>query len=112
MMNGSELNGELGVGQDTSSLIADVMKRNGFRPAQIYRELFLMTVSRIPSDIEIRSLEQVRNWNAGLKIGDPPAKGKGPVTAKVAGAASVDDISYYRDVFWALLNSGEFMLNH
>ena len=39
----------------------------------------------------------------------PPA-GTGPMTVFVPPAA--DEVAFYQDVFWALLNSSEFMLNH
>jgi hypothetical protein len=85
---------------------------------EIYKELFLMTVSRPPTGEEIAKLEQVRNGKATIELGAPAPKtgsgGKRPATVEkipVAGAAP-NDPSFYRDVFWALLNSSEFMLNH
>jgi hypothetical protein len=118
MMNGRDLNNEIGAGKGNSGVIADVMKKRGINAAAIYDELFLMTVSRHPTAQEIAKLEQVRNGNAKINLGAPPppkgtrpTAGSGPLWIPVAGA-SADDASYYRDVFWALLNSSEFMLNH
>ncbi|MFO0823630.1 MAG: hypothetical protein U0792_11025 [Gemmataceae bacterium] len=84
-----------------------------------------MTISRHPSKEEVMKLEEVRLGKAVLPSSGsaptPPKKGpatpapkvppkKGPVT--VVPGASADDVTFYQDVFWALLNSSEFMLNH
>ena len=118
MMNGRELNMELGSGKGRDGVIPAVMQKRGINPAGIYDELFLMTVSRHPTGPEIRKLEAVRTGGAGINVGStPPQKGKRPAPGTGSGfvpvaGASPDDVSFYRDVFWALLNSGEFMLNH
>lgn len=123
MMNGREINAEVGAGKKgTGSVVEDVMKKRGTaRPADIYDELFLMTISRHPTTEEIKKLEEVRLGKAVIKLGagggtTPPPKGKGPIPKEtgmaVPGASSNDDVTFYQDVFWALLNSSEFMLNH
>jgi hypothetical protein len=123
MMNGREINAEVGAGKKgTGSVVEDVMKKKGARAPDIYDELFLMTISRHPTREEVAKLEEVRLGKAVLpstgSSPTPPKKGpapkvppkKGPVT--VVPGASADDVTFYQDVFWALLNSSEFMLNH
>jgi hypothetical protein len=126
MMNGRELNGEVGKGKD--GVVADVVNRYttraGVKVRDIYDELFLMTVSRHPTNEELRKLEEVRMWKATIDLGVPAPSGtgtgtrplpKGPARTPVPGADPKNpfgDVTYYQDVFWALLNSSEFMLNH
>ena len=130
MMNGKELNGELGVGRDAEkdNVITELMKKNGAKPGEMYRDLFLMTLNRPPTQAEVAKLDEVRNGKATLTTGPaappkgkgpppkPPAKGTppakgGPTTVGVVGAAPGDP-AFYQDVLWALLNTNEFMLNH
>jgi hypothetical protein len=122
MMNGREINNEIGSGKGKDGVIPDVMKKVGANPKAIYTELFLMTLSRRPTDLEIAKLEQVRTGKAFHDVGAPaPPKTGGtgtkpppkstPTTVPVNGAAA-DDATFYQDVFWALLNSSEFLLNH
>ena len=117
LMNGKDLNDQVGTTKD-KGVVAEVVKKHGGRSAEIYSELFMMTVSRRPTKDELARLEQVRMGGATVNLGTPPATGgkgpnppkKGPVTG-VMGAAP-DDVTFYQDVFWALLNTNEFMLNH
>jgi hypothetical protein len=120
MMNGAELNGELGVGRGAANqiLVDDLLKKNGSSPGKMYDDLFLATLSRHPTAAEVARLEEVRLGKAAITLGPPaPAKGKGPapksgpvaiVPATPAGA----ERAYYQDVLWALLNTNEFMINH
>ena len=113
MMNGPELNGEIGVGRggSASNPVAEVVKRVGTNPAKVYEELFLMALGRRPTGEEVSKLEAVRNGRAGVAVGAPPPKGKvAPKTAVPGIAAGV--VEFYQDVFWALLNTNEFILNH
>ncbi len=125
MMNGKDLNDQI-KSDKTKGLVVDVVAKHGARgPAGIYDELFLMTVSRHPTKEEVVKLEVIRSGNARINLGSPPATGptpKGPKGPKgpnppvgtgtpVAGAGPTD-VAFYEDVFWALLNTNEFMLNH
>ena len=122
MMNGREINAEIGTGGRSKAgdgVVAEVVKKKGSSPRTIYRELFLMTLSRPPSDLEIRQLDQVRLGHASVNVGSQPTpvpkgpKGaKTPKGAKVTVPGATDDVAFYQDVFWALLNSSEFILNH
>ena len=125
MMNGSELNGEIGAvaggrkgGTGEGNAVLDAIKKRGGSPNAIYDELFLMTVGRHPKPDEIAKLEAVRNGTAAVKVGAAPPPKKGPAPKNPAGgsiavgASAADDLTFYQDVFWALLNTNEFMLNH
>jgi hypothetical protein len=109
MMNGKEINGEVGSGKrDRNGIVEAVVKEKRGNHAAIYHELFLMTVSRPPTGAEIGRLNEVRLGAAKLPTGPDP-KGRGP---SVFVPGTTDDVAFYQDVFWALLNSREFMLNH
>ncbi|MBA4062812.1 MAG: hypothetical protein C0501_03735 [Isosphaera sp.] len=137
MMNGREINGEVG-SRKGGGVVEAVVKDNRGNALAIYDQLFLMTVSRHPTKEELARLEEVRAGKAWINLGAPPAstsspgggtqppkKGANPPPKKdanppkgpsglvpVPGASSPDDVTFYQDVFWALLNSSEFMLNH
>jgi len=122
MMNGSELNGEIGSGRNVgkSNAVAELLGKNKANPGRMYDDLFLMTLNRHPTQAEIGKLEEVRTGRAKLTLGTPapsaPPKGKrplpkGPPPSAVPGAYP-GDVGFYQDVLWALLNTNEFMINH
>ncbi|MBN9523920.1 DUF1549 domain-containing protein [bacterium] len=120
MMNGDELNKEIGVGRNAvqGDIVPQLMKENP-TPGKMYDALFLMTLSRHPTSAEHARLEEVRTGKATVSLGapTPPAKGKGPApktsgTVVYAPGAAPNDPVFYRDVLWALLNTNEFMINH
>jgi hypothetical protein len=121
MMNGKDLNDQI-KSDKGKGLIADVLARHS-RPEGVYDELFLMTVSRHPTQSDIKKLEDVRsggtwiNLGTGGSTGTNPKGPKGPPKPPGSGATPVpgaapNDVHFYEDVFWALLNTNEFMLNH
>jgi hypothetical protein len=123
MMNGREINNEIGVGlpkgKGRDNAVVSVLRQRGTDPRVIYEELFLMTVSRRPTQEEVEKLEQVRKGTT-IRLGPGgstttsgsgrPTKGSNDTVITIPPAA--DPVTYYQDVFWALLNSAEFMLNH
>ncbi len=131
MMNGRELNQEIG-GKGNNPVLAVVRKhtRDGAVAVEpVLDELFLMTLARRPTADEKGKLKKLMANGAMLPAesarptakvppkGKPPAKAEPykPDPAKPAGwvaPTSADDLSFYQDVFWALLNTNEFMLNH
>ncbi len=82
MVNGDTIQGKLG----RSPVIADMLKLKA-PPDEIIRELYIRTLSRKPSELEMRRM-------------------RGLVAGRTADRAAYDDI------FWALLNSTEFSFNH
>jgi hypothetical protein len=119
MMNGAELNGEIGVGRggSASNVVAELLRKNGSSPGRMYDDLFLMTLNRRPTDSERSRLNDVMSGRAKVDLGAPAPKGpKGPPPRKGSGTVTVlpsgSDITFYQDVLWALLNTNEFMLNH
>jgi hypothetical protein len=136
MMNGKDLNDQI-KSDKGKGLVADVVARHvrtgTGSPAAVYDDLFMMTVSRHPTAAEIRKLEEVRNGVATIHLGGgtggstgaspgspgtPPKKGPNPKGPTPKGPATLvpgalpGDVAFYEDVFWALLNTNEFMLNH
>jgi hypothetical protein len=87
MMNGNELNGALDKGKGT---LGDAMKKGA--PKAIITELYLATLNRPPSDRELASVLQKMALRPGFKDKDPSAP--------------------FQDLFWALCNCNEFLLNH
>ena len=84
-----------------------------------------MTVNRPPKREEMDELNKVRSGMAKIDLGappPPPKKGKRPVQPPKKGnpkgpsvyvpGAGQDEVAFYQDVFWALLNCNEFILNH
>jgi hypothetical protein len=122
MMNGKDLNDQI-KSDKNKGVVADVVSKHGGRPTAIYNELFLMTVSRHPTAEEVNKLEKIRNGAERINLGSPtpPSTGtgsKGPNPKPPTGGvvpippAAANDVHFYEDVFWALLNTNEFMLNH
>ena len=91
LLNGQTTNGRIIQGGVVRKLLAEDKKT----PEEVIETLYLRTVSRKPTPEEMSSLR------ANLPQGDP----KKPETQ--AEAQKV-----LEDVFWALLNSPEFMFNH
>jgi hypothetical protein len=92
-------------------------------------ELFLMTLNRRPTGEERSRIKSLQQRGALIKSesrpSEPPVgkalpkkgpKRKGPrVPPTVPGVVLPtvpSDATFYQDVFWALLNTNEFMLNH
>jgi hypothetical protein len=91
MLNGQTTNGRIIQG----GVVRKLMIEEGKKPEEVIEALYLRTVSRKPTTEEMSSLR------ASLPQGDPKAPENQQETLKVL-----------EDVFWALLNSPEFMFNH
>jgi hypothetical protein len=147
MMNGRELNGELGAslnpraGVASNSVTKIVAKhsKNGttaVNASAVIDELFLAALTRHPTQQEMSKILGLMTKGAVI-AGDaakpadakptpdskplPPTTGKGknrpmpttvPSGPRQVAASGPNDITFYQDVFWALLNTNEFILNH
>ena len=120
MMNGPELNFEVSRKDGTGAVDKAMAKHKGNDMA-IINDLYLMTLSRKPGTaptIEVYA----KNPKTGKDITD--AKGKPVVASRMsetqflqAKAVEMKKLgvapkAFYEDVFWSLLNTSEFMLNH
>ncbi|MFO0806164.1 MAG: DUF1553 domain-containing protein [Gemmataceae bacterium] len=116
MMNGGELNGEIGVGRGGggTNVVKELFDQFGREPGKMYEALFLRTLNRKPTPAEVAKLNDVKDGKASItSTAPPPPKStrplpKGPTTFIPASG----DLNFYQDVFWALLNTSEFMINH
>ena len=87
MMNGNELNGALDKGKGA---LAHALKKGG--QAAIIHELYLATLNRPPSQRELAEISAKMRLRPGYSDKDKTAP--------------------FQDLFWALLNCNEFLLNH
>jgi hypothetical protein len=88
MMNGKEINDAITRDKKGSVAMAMASSRN---PTAIITELYLTALGRPPRPAELRGVQAKMFLRAGFKD-SPKAK--------------------YEDLFWALLNCNEFLLNH
>ncbi len=138
MMNGAELN--KAIMKKGANVVDGIMAKHkklqgkAFSAAVI-DELFVTTVNRHATPKEIAALIDVQDGIIVPKRDEPPKTGTAPAPstgatpkppvkppvgtkppAKIPGEAIVGtaatDPVFYQDVFWALLNTTEFMLNH
>ena len=85
MMNGNELNNAL---DKTKGTMARALRKGAGAPA--IRELYLSTLNRLPTQHELAEIGQ----KMLMRLRDK------------------DTAAPYQDLFWALVNSNEFLLNH
>jgi len=128
MMNGSELNSEISR-KDGTSAVDKAMNRyksgTTFNEMAIINELYLMALSRKPSSSVVVTLPR-RDPKTGKEVVDPKT-GKPLVGGSMSEAAFLaqqvgqlkarargvqDYKNFFEDVYWSLLNTNEFILNH
>jgi hypothetical protein len=89
MMNSNEINQAISDGQ--KGTVALLLKRPRGTPRVMMRDLYLVTLNREPTENEYQRILRL--------VLTPLPRTKDPA-------------SVWQDLFWALLNSNEFMLNH
>jgi len=90
MMNGKEINEA--VSRKDKGMLFDIIKKRGNNSGLIIRDLYLAALNRPPTPTEVGKITSAFPLYRGVRDKDP----WGP----------------YQDLFWAILNSNEFMLNH
>lgn len=127
MMNGNELNSEVSRTDGTSAVdkaMARNKQGNGYNDAGILKELYLMSLGRPPSSTIMVTLPR-RDPKTGREIVDKAGKvvpgatmseaaflGQQLADMKKRAASAKDYKAFFEDVFWSLLNTNEFILNH
>lgn len=128
MMNGAELNSEVSRKDGTSAVDKAMNKYrsgNNYNEMAIINELYMMALARKPSSTITVTLPR-RDPKTGKEVIDPKT-GK-PVTGAVMSESAFlgnqvaemrkrargpqDYKAFFEDVFWSLLNTNEFILNH
>ena len=122
MMNGQELNKEV---TRAGGVVEEAMRKN-VRGGKldvngVLDELFLTALNRHPTQAELAALKDVQNGMVAAPRDDkkddpkdpkkPNPKDPKPSGTVILGTTAYDK-KFYQDVFWALLNTTEFMLNH
>lgn len=128
MMNGPELNSEISRSDGTSAVDKAMNKYrsgNSFNEMAIVNELYMMALARKPSSSITVTIPR-RDPKTGKEVVDPktgkPATGSTmsesafiaqQVSEMKKRARSTQDYkAFFEDVFWSLLNTNEFILNH
>jgi hypothetical protein len=96
LMNGADINAEI-MGKEGT--VAAALREKGANHETVMRYLFRSALARDPSGAEMKSLLSNK---MRLLPRVPQGKQNNPEAWE----------EYYQDVFWALLNSNEFILNH
>ncbi|MCS6896668.1 MAG: DUF1549 and DUF1553 domain-containing protein [Nitrospira sp.] len=128
MMNGPELNSEISRKDGTSAIDKAMNKHRtgaGYNEWGVVSELYLMALARRPSDTIMVSIPR-RDPKTGQEIIDRKT-GKPVIGATMSEAAFLrnqiaelrkrargpqDYRAFFEDLFWSLLNTNEFILNH
>ncbi len=130
MMNGREMNDA--ITKKGENIVEDIVKKhtrgNLVNVNAIVDELFQMTVSRPATRAEQFAIADIQNGiivksrdkpeepssPGGTKppVQRPPFGRPMPIQGQVIPAVAKNDVQFYQDLFWALLNTNEFMLNH
>src|SRR5207237_113814 len=96
LMNGQDINAEI-MGKDGT--VAAALREPGANHDTVLRYLYRSALARYPSQTELAHLKSDK---MRLLARVNPAQQNSPAAWE----------GYYQDVFWALINSNEFILNH
>jgi hypothetical protein len=101
MMNGEDINNA--INDKDSGTVAVILKRKGVTPRSAMHDLFLAALNRPPTEAEYKRFLSPDMYN--LHKMNPRRDPKFYRRPNFWPA-------FYQDMFWALLNSNEFILNH
>ena len=88
MMNGNEIN--TAISRPEKGAVALSVAKNRGNPQRVITDLYLAALGRPPKPAEVANITK----RMVMRVKDK------------------DQLSPYQDLFWALLNSNEFLLNH
>jgi hypothetical protein len=91
MMNGQDLNDAIAPKERDKGTVARAFAKRKGSSSYIIHDLYLASLNRPPTQAELARI------SAALRVPGRPYK---------------DPLGPYQDIFWALLNSNEFILNH
>jgi hypothetical protein len=92
MMNGQNINDAIAAPKGTVATVMATHGRKGFNA--VVEELYIAALNRRPRKAELDTIRK------GIELVNPQARSRDTVKAKL------------EDLYWALLNSNEFLLNH
>jgi len=120
MMNGKELNDEI---KRSDGLVAKALAKAaklpaGTRDQAVIDEIYITALGRKPSttvSVDVEKFDPKSKKKSSVKMSESAFILQQLAAAKVAGKdgkgkGSVEN--FYEDLFWSLLNTNEFMLNH
>lgn len=125
MMNGEEINSEISRTDGTSAVDKAMAKHRGVgNEMAVVNELYLMALARHPS-ASVSVSTPLKDPKTGKDKVDPKGKpimsaptseaaflGQQVSALKSRGAGPQQWKAFYEDVYWSLLNTNEFILNH
>jgi hypothetical protein len=113
LLNGRELNEE--VSKKGNNAVEAMYVRYNRKSSAVIDEIYLSVVGRRPTDAERGTITSFMKGARTAKVESSPdlKPGAKPKVTKQAVEAGIrDEVAFYQDVFWALLNTNEFILNH
>ena len=113
LLNGRELNDE--VSKKGNNAVEAIYVKYKRESGPVIDEIFRSTVGRRPTDEERRTIGAFMRGARTAKVEATPnlkPGAKPKMTKQAVEAGMRDEVGFYQDIFWALLNTNEFILNH
>lgn len=124
MMNGTELNGQISrrsPDNPVNRIIARNTRSGAINSRLVIEELYLTALGRRPTSTEMSKVNAIMNRGAKIEAEAPrnPRDQRAPNRrpgqqpgSRMLPPSGPNDPTFYQDLFWTLLNTNEFILNH